>query len=606
MRACHTLALAVVATVLVTPGVARAVSTTRVSVDSAGGQANDGSCQTYGSSISGDGRYVAFESHADNLVPGDTNGWQDIFVHDRNTGQTTRVSVSSTGGQGDDDSWQPSISADGRYVTFLSWADNLVGDDTNNWGDIFVHDRITGQTTRVSVSSTGAEADSYSNGTSISADGRYVTFDSCACNLVPGDTNGVADIFVHDRITGQTTRVSVSSTGTEANEASYDPSISADGRYVAFTSLAENLVGDDTNYWEDIFVHDRITGQTIRVSVDSAGAQVNGDSYDPTISADGRYVAFISLADNLVPGDTNYMDDIFVHDRDTGQTTRVSVDSAGTQANDHSCNPTISADGRYVAFCNWGDNLVGGDTHNSQDIFVHDRITGQTTRVSVDSAGVQANSHTQSPSISADGRYVAFDSWADNLVPDDTNDQWDVFVRDRQMLLTTSEPPADGSLPKTQSNLILCVFDDWIALPASGNPLVIKDMTNGCADVSNQFVYAIDPDDPNGRTLEARETDPNDPNNHDVLPDMTWYQINSAPAWAMVEPFQFEVYTLVGDCNNSGRVTTADYSGVKATLGDRGDLREDLNGSARVTTADYSVVKATLGDRAPIKPALCP
>ncbi|HUW81452.1 MAG TPA: right-handed parallel beta-helix repeat-containing protein [Phycisphaerae bacterium] len=183
------------------------------------------------------------------------------------------------------------------------------------------------------------------------------------------------------------------------------------------------------------------------------------------------------------------------------------------------------------------------------------------------------------------------------------------------MSLVSSEPPADGSLPKTQNNLILCVFDRPITLPGSGNPLVIKQMMDpsdpndpnwNCVDVSETFTYSIDTDDPNGCTLEARETDPNDPNNHDVLPDLTWYQVESAPGWNHVLPFQFEIYTLVGDCNNSGRVTTADYSCVEAALGQRGDLREDLNGSGRVTTADKTVVKENMGHRAPAKPSLCP
>ncbi|HUW84368.1 MAG TPA: M36 family metallopeptidase [Phycisphaerae bacterium] len=172
--------------------------------------------------------------------------------------------------------------------------------------------------------------------------------------------------------------------------------------------------------------------------------------------------------------------------------------------------------------------------------------------------------------------------------------------------LIATEPPFDGSLPKTLNNLILCTFDRPITLPASGNPLVIQDMTNGCADVSNQFVYVIDPDDPNLCTLEARETDPNDPNNHDVLPNQTWYQINSAPGWTTVEPFQFEVYTLVGDCEGGGRVSTLDYVCVRGAIGRRGDLREDLDGNGRVTTGDYLVVRNNLGPRAPSKPALCP
>jgi Tol biopolymer transport system component len=224
------------------------------------------------------------------------------------------VSVASDSTQGNDNSWDPSISADGRYVAFFSHASNLVPGDTNNTLDVFVHDRLTGQTTRVSVASDGTEGNGDSFVGSISADGRYVAFASWASNLVPGDTNGRSDIFVHDRVTGQTTRVSVASDGTEGNGDSWGcPSISADGRYVAFASWASNLVPGDTNGRSDIFVHDRVTGQTTRVSVASDGTEGNGDSWwRPSISADGRYVAFPSYASNLVPGDTNGWADIFV------------------------------------------------------------------------------------------------------------------------------------------------------------------------------------------------------------------------------------------------------------------------------------------------------
>jgi Tol biopolymer transport system component len=263
---------------------------------------------------------------------------------------------------------------------------------------------------------------------SISADGRYVAFHSDASNLVPGDTNGTWDIFVHDRLTGQTTRVSVASDGTQGNNGSGDPSISADGRYVAFTSEASNLVPGDTNGTWDIFVHDRVTGQTTRVSVASDGSEGYGSSFSSSISADGRYVAFSSWASNLVPGDTNGWADVFVHDRVTGQTTRVSVASDGTEGNHVSLLPSISADGRYVAFSSWASNLVPGDTNEVQDIFVHDRLTGQTSRVSVASGGTEGNGASEFPSISADGRYVAFYSAASNLVPGDTNGTWDIFV----------------------------------------------------------------------------------------------------------------------------------------------------------------------------------
>ena len=353
-------------------------------------------------------------------------------------GNTIRVSVASDGTQSNHDSYNPSISADGRFVAFESEATNLVSGDTNNFQDIFVHDRQTGQTTRVSVASDGTQANGHSYAPSISADGRYVAFASLASNLVSGDTNGAWDVFVHDRQTGETTRVSVASDGTQAIGFFFgsSPSISADGRYVAFDSWATNLVSGDTNDKPDVFVHDRQTGQTTRVSVSSDGTQANNGAIYPSISADGRYVAFESNSTNLVSGDTNSVTDIFVHDRQTGQTTRVSVSSDGTQANGGpgwSGNPSsISADGRYVAFHSYADNLVSGDTNSATDIFVHDRQTGVTTRVSIASDGTQANGFSASPSISADGRYVAFMSGATNLVSGDTNNDWDVFVHGRE------------------------------------------------------------------------------------------------------------------------------------------------------------------------------
>ena len=291
-----------------------------------------------------------------------------------------------------------------------------------------------GDTTRVSVDSNGAQANGISGVPAISADGRYVAFESDATNLVSGDTNNFNDIFVHDRQTGQTTRVSIASDGTQATGgSSFSPAISADGRYVAFASYAANLVSGDTNNFIDIFVHDRQTGQTTRVSVDSNGAEATEGflgSIAPAISADGRYVAFASDATNLVSGDTNGSSDIFIHDRQTGQTTRVSIASDGTQATGGSSfSSAISSDGRYVAFESNADNLVGGDTNLAPDIFVHDRQTGQTTRVSVDSNGTQANGASYSPAISADGRYVAFESLATNLVSGDTNGSSDIFVR---------------------------------------------------------------------------------------------------------------------------------------------------------------------------------
>jgi len=399
----------------------------RVSIDSSGTQGNNSS---YDSSISDDGRYVAFQSYATNLVAGDSNGEFDIFVHDQNTGVTERVSVDSSGTQGNSNSYGPSMSDDGRYIAFSSNATNLVTGDSNAETDIFVHDRNTGNTERVSIDSSGTQASLSSFQPSISGDGRYVAFSSEATNLVTGDSNGQGDIFVHDRDTGITERVSVDSSGTQANDDSFFPSITDDGRYVAFHTLATNLVVGDTNGEYDIFVHDRDTGITELVSVNSSGTQGNNRSLFSSMSGDGRYVAFNSLSTNLVAGDSNGSYDVFVHDRNTGVTERVSVDSSGTQGDDSSDYPSISGDGRYVSFQSLATNLVVGDSNGSQDVFIHDRNTGSTERVSVDSSGTQANSLSYQPSISDDGSYVAFDSTATNLICNDTNSTRDIFLRD--------------------------------------------------------------------------------------------------------------------------------------------------------------------------------
>jgi Tol biopolymer transport system component len=431
---------------------------TRVSVDSAGNLGNSGS---YNPSISADGRFVAFSSGASNIVPGDTNNTYDIFVRDRLTNTTTRLSVDSAGNQADRNSDGASISADGRFVAFNSDASNIVPGDTNNSFDIFLRDRLTNTTTLVSVDSAGNQGNRFSYNPSISADGRFVAFSSFASNIVPGDTNGDSDIFVRDTLTNTTTLVSVDSAGNQGNSQSFITSISADGRFVAFTSNASNIVPGDTNDDPDIFVRDTLTNTTTRVSVDSAGNQANYNSYNPSISADGRFVAFNSVASNIVPGDANNSFDIFVRDTLTNTTTGVSVDSAGNPGNIMSGSPSISADGRFVAFTSNASNLVPGDTNRERDlvgrhIFVRDTLTNTTTLVSVDSAGNQANSDSSSPSISADGQFVAFNSNASNLVPGDTNNSNDIFVVDTiRTPNVINGTPGNDNLTGTSGNEII-------------------------------------------------------------------------------------------------------------------------------------------------------
>ncbi|MBD1884251.1 MULTISPECIES: PD40 domain-containing protein [Microcoleus] len=399
-----------------------------VSVNSAGDRAIGDSDLP---SISADGRFVAFASDASNLVPGDTNNSKDIFVRDILTNTTIGVSFDSTGNPGNNFfSGSPSISADGRFVAFESVASNLVPGDTNGYIHVFVRDLSTNTTTRISVDSAGNQGNRGSLDPSISANGRFVAFTSVATNLVPGDTNNSLDIFVRDLSTNTTTGVSVDSAGNQANGSSLDPSISADGRFVAFSSNAANLVPGDTNNNYDIFVRDLSNNTTTLVSVSSNGARANGFSSLSSISANGRFVAFSSNAANLVPGDTNNNYDVFVRDLLTNTTTRVSVSSSGEQGFGDSISPSISADGRFVAFSSSAANLVPGDTNNGADIFVRDLSTNTTTRVSVDSAGNQGNNRSFASSISADGGRVAFSSDASNLVPGDTNNREDIFVAD--------------------------------------------------------------------------------------------------------------------------------------------------------------------------------
>ena len=415
-------------------------TTERISVSTSSVQGNGPS---RGGRISQDGRYVAFWSDADNLVPGDTNGSTDVFLRDRQAGTTERLSVSTTGAQGNQASDVCSISGDGRYVAFTSYSTNLAPGDSNGASDVYLRDRQAGTTRRISVSTAGGQANGVSGSPAITTDGRLVAFWSVATNLVPGDTNGMDDVFLHTEdpqhgTIWKTERVSVDSNGIGGDGESEYPSISSDGRYVAFTSAATNLVPNDTNGTYDVFVRDRKAGLTERVSVGAGGAQAAGGSsamYRGSISGDGRYVVFVSSAANLVPGDTNSKEDVFLRDRLSGVTERVSVDSSGNQANGDSGWGCISPDGRYVAYSSNASNLVPGDT-GMTDIFVRDRQLGTTEKVSVDSSGISGNGPSTSPSLSPDGRFIVFDSDATNLVAGDTNGWTDVFLHDRQTGLT--------------------------------------------------------------------------------------------------------------------------------------------------------------------------
>ena len=391
------------------------VKTRLVSMTSAGEPATGGS--SLAPSISASGRFVAFESLATNL-PADTPT-SDVYLHDRSTGNTSLVSKTSAGDAADNGSSTPSISDSGRLIAFESEATNLPGDDS--FSDVYVHNRTTGRTSLVSKTSAGDPATGGDSlFASISASGRFVAFQSEATNL-PGD-DAVPDVYVHDRRTGRTRLVSKTSAGDPADGESSNASISASGRFIAFDCDATNLPGDASF---DIYVHDRRTGKTRLVSKTSAGDPADNSSSRPSISASGRFVAFSSFATNL-PGE-GFGARVYVHDRETGRTKLVSKTSAGDPTSDgNSFAPSISASGRLVAFVSFATNLPGDDSIS--DVYVHDRETGRTGLVSQTSAGdPAAGGNSSGPSISDLGRFIAFDSAATNLPGDDS--VRDIYVR---------------------------------------------------------------------------------------------------------------------------------------------------------------------------------
>lgn len=414
--------LAVARPVLASPGDTHLVSLSPTSAQAATGWLDTGK------SISADGRFVVFVSWDASLVPGDTNEAGDIFVKDRQTGLVERINLSPSGAQGNHTSWRPIISADGRFVVYQTNSTNIVPNNPAAAFVLVLHDRADGSTELVTVDRTGRHARPGSDA-SISADGRYVAFASPAGDLVTGDTNGVQDIFVRDRQRQRTERVSVSSTGEQARCHQWGTSISAAGRYVAFNSCGGHLAAGDRNGSYDAFVHDRIEHVTTRVSLAMPGGQDAGGVVDSMISAHGRYVVFATDA-ALVPDDTNGRYDVFLHDRSTGKTERVSLDEEERQADGDSLGATVSADGHYVAFWSSAGNLTPEPF--GPGVFVRDRWSATLERASVDSQGGPTRFVGMEPAISADGRFVAFDTDTP-LVPADANRDYpgyDVYVHE--------------------------------------------------------------------------------------------------------------------------------------------------------------------------------
>lgn len=416
----------------------------RVSLGDGEEEANDLSIAP---SVTTDGLFVVFESDATNLVANDTNGDRDLFARNPIAGTTERVSLTSAGTQANGASYNADTSATGQFVLFMSSATNLVAGDSNGLTDVFIRDRTNGTTELISTGLAGAGGNGISGYPRISPDGVLVVFRSIANNLVANDTNGVYDCFVQNVATGTRSRI-LTSTGDEFNADCEDAVVSNGTRRVALESEATNVTPGDTNGFSDIFVVTASNSSVQRVSVSSTGVEGNGNSLQPSVSDSGLFIAFASFADNLILSDTNNVADIFVHNLATGNTRRVSVTSSGEAANGQSIQPFISQDGRYVLFSSTATNLPGG-TGGFYQLYIHDRVTGITELVSKDANGNPGNDSSTAAALSANNQIVVFESDASNLVPDDTNLEVDIFRSDVGIF---PPPTATPTITQTPTN----------------------------------------------------------------------------------------------------------------------------------------------------------
>ncbi len=512
--------------------------------------ADSGAAPSDSPSVSADGRYVAFESDAPNLVSGDTNNTRDVFVRDVLTGTTTLVSINQAGtASGNGFSFNPTISANGRYVAFTSFAKDLVANDINPGGDVFVRDLFTGTTTLVSVTYSGAPATGSAGDPVITPDGRYVAFQSDAANLTPiPNPSRQENIYVRDLVAGTTTLVSVNSTGTATGDSgSFQQTISADGRYIAFTSGADDLTAGDTNPSSDIYQRDLLTGTTTLVSKHYPGLGFGGPSQDTVMSADGRFVAFGSQASDLTPtGSVGANGDVWIWDRQTGVTSLVSdgvgfffyspaisadgskvafvgqggdvgtngfnnvyvrdlasgtitlvnaPQTGGPSDSFNSSNPVVSADGQALAFLSTATNLVAGATSGNLNVYVRNLSSGTIALASVNQAGTgDGDNASFSPAVSADGSAVAFASYADNLVPNDTNNAPDVFLHNLAAGTTALVSHRNAGLPARtgsgfSSSPSVSADGRYVAFMSDAPDLVPGD-ANGTSDIFVRDVSA--------------------------------------------------------------------------------------------------------------------
>lgn len=447
----------------------------------------------------------------------------------------TLVSVNAAGQQQNGFSALPAVSGDGRYVVFNSTSSNLVPGYSSTGSLIFRKDLVTGAVVVVSLNPSNVKENQTSSNPFITDDGRFVVFSSSSTNWGVTDSNGVSDIYRKDMATGDVVRASASATDAQANAASFSPAATGDGRYVFFTSSASNLVADDTNGFDDVFRKDLATGEVLRISLGAGGVQGNGDSTTPSIASDGRYVFFRSSATNLVAGDTNGVPDLFRVDMQTGTILRVNTSAAGAQADATTFGRAeVSPDGRYAAFYSMASNLVAGDANGKYDVFVKDLLTGAVAVATSSSAGVLGNANSFAPRISASGRYVTFYSSATNLVPDDSNALDDVFRKDlwtgELLRVSTNSSGGQGNSNNRDPSF---VGENSIVYTGGSNELVPSDLNANTDSVrwleipqrlnvlaNTTVVY----------DYNATEADPNQTLTYSlgVAPDAAWFSINAA------------------------------------------------------------------------------
>jgi Tol biopolymer transport system component len=598
------------------------------SADSAGVEANGDSSHPF---MASDGGFVAFDSTADNLVPGDAGSCRDVFVRYLPAGPTERVSVDSMGDEADRPSYAPAVSADGRYVSFHSWATNLVDDDFNELADVFVRDLQDDQTERVSISSAGGEGNMSSMESAISGDGRYVVFASGADNLSADDANLAWDILRHDCDSGVTEPAAKRYIFTESNGWSEGASISGDGRFVAWSGCSNNhLLADDTGYF-DIFLFDTETGITALVTQGHDGSPADGNSFDPVLSGNGRYVAFTSQASNLVPDDLNGYWDAFVYDRLTQEISLVSVNSLGAQVECNSEALDISADGqavlmlfadgttrdsgglyvreagstsfvaasgapadlsgdgRYVAY-NWFDDGV-------TELRVHDRQDG--------SEYVVYEGWTDSPTLSHEGRYVAFAS-SDEVVPG-AAEGMNIFLHDRE--LGTYEWMSDFDEPCDDPYLWNCfepvVSDDGSAVAFTANCYTLYPANNvyvrqrsGDAPQLMSLNRAGEPANGMCESLSI-SADGRYVAFASEATNLTSYDTNEFP-----DVFVVDCQGCLGDLNDDGFVNVNDFVLLAWSYGSKyGEPTylpfSDLDSSGVVNVTDFTLLAGRYGQACP-------